>query len=269
MGVIKPYKRTVRQLKDGSYSNSGNSGYIKHADYAKSPEKHIRSFLLMQSDIQKLFEYVEPADKNEETYSYRTHELFIRVCIEVEANCKAILHDNGYSRKKEKYWNMSDYCLIENTHKLSAYEIVLPRWDGKHSRYKPFSRWAENKGLHWYQYYNAVKHDIHSNFRHANIKNLVEATCGLVVLLSAQFLNEDFSPNTGCLSMSGPGDGMESAIGDYFRVKYPEWEAKDRYEFEWSEIKDKPNICQVHDYNSMTNKTKNKNNNVSTNIKGP
>jgi hypothetical protein len=249
MGLSKPYKRTVRQLADDSYSNSGNSGYIKHHDYAKSPEKYVRSFLLIQNDIQKLFEYVEPVDKNRKSYSYRIHELFVRVCIEIEANCKAILVENGYIKKGDL--NMSDYFLLEKTHKLSNYEIVLPRWDGKYGRYQPFCGWAENKKLNWYQYYNGVKHDIHSNFRHANMKNLVETTCGLVALLSAQFLNEDFSSHEGYLTVEGIGDGMESAVGGYFRVKYPIWDSASRYDFQWQSIKDDKNLIECHDYNSM------------------
>jgi len=134
---------------------------------------------------------------------------------------------------------------------LSAYEVVLPRWDGKYGKFKPFSKWTENKGLKWYQYYNGVKHDIHTNFRHANIKNLVEATCGLVVLLSAQFLNEDFSPDLGCLALEGSGDGMEPSVGSYFRVKYPIFDNDSRYDFIWQDIKDQQNIIQCHDYNSM------------------
>lgn len=109
------------------------------------------------------------------------------MCIEVEANCTAVLIENGYSKKSR--WNMSDYYLLEKTHKLSEYEVMLPRWDGKYGKYKPFSDWAQNKALKWYQHYNGVKHDIHTNFRHANIKNLIEATSGLVALLSSQFLN--------------------------------------------------------------------------------
>lgn len=249
MGKNKPYKRTVRQLSDGSYSNSGNSGYIKHPEYSNSPEKSILSFLLIQKDIQALFEYIEPVDQNKRAYSYRIHELFIRVCIEVESNCKAILRENGYNKKKEKNWNMVDYRLIEKTHKLSEYEVILPRWSGKYGRYKPFSGWDENKNLKWYQYYNDVKHDIHSNFKHANIKNLVEATCGLVALLSSQFLDEDFSPGMTYLALNGPGDGFESAIGGYFRVKYPSWNKEDRYDFVWQKIKNDPNIIESHDYN--------------------
>ena len=251
MGLNKPYKRTVRQLSDGSYSNSGNSGYVKHPDYANSPEKYIRSFLLIQSDIQKLFEYVEPADTNKRAYSYRIHELFVRVCIEVEANCKAILLENGYEKEGGLNLNMVDYCLVENTHKMSAYEIVLPRWEGRLGSYQPFSKWAEkeDKKLGWYHYYHDVKHDIHSKFKDANIKNLVEATCGLVALLSAQFLNEDFSLEAGCLALEGSGDGMESSVGGYFRVKYPTWNERDRYDFEWQSIKSEKDLIQCHDYN--------------------
>lgn len=255
MGINKPYKRTVRQLKDNSYSNSGNSQYIKHPDYANSPEKYVRSFLLIQNDLQKLFEYVEPVDKNKEAYSYRIHELFVRVCIEVEANCKAILLENGYTKKGDL--NMNDYKLLEKTHKLSKYEVVLPRWDGKYGEYKPFEKWAQNRKLYWYQYYNDVKHDIHSNFRHANIKNLVEATCGLVALLSSQFLNEDFSPQEGHLILEGSGDGMEPAVGGYFRVKYPNFSEVNRYCFEWEKIKNRSNIIQCHNYNAIANSKNN------------
>ena len=249
MPVNKPYKRTVRQLVDGSYSNSGNSGYIDHLDYAKSPEKFIRSFLLIQNDIKKLFEYIEPADKNKETYSYRIHGLFVRVCIEVEANCKAILRENGY--KKTNYLNMEDYRLIEKTHRLSEYKVKLPRWEGRYGSYRPFGEWAENGELRWYGHYHGIKHDIHTNFKHANIKNLIEATCGLVALLSAQFLNEDFSPEPGSLIIGSLRSDMESSVGGYFWVKYPAWDKKDRYDFEWQSIKNKPNIIQCHDYNGM------------------
>jgi len=255
MPVNKPYKRTIRQLVDDSYSNSGNSDYIDHHDYAKSPEKFIRSFLLIQNDIKKLFEYVEPVDKNKEAYSYRIHELFVRVCIEVEANCRAILCENGY-KKEAKYLNMGDYRLIEKTHRLSKYKVVLPRWEGKLGSYNPFREWAKEEELHWYDHYHSIKHDIHTNFKHANIKNLIEATCGLVALLSAQFLNKDFSSEPGSLEIENLSDGMKSSVGGYFLVDYPDWDRKDRYNFEWQSIKNEPNIIQCHDYNSMAKKKK-------------
>ena len=50
---------------------------------------------------------------------------------------------------------------------------------------------------------------------------------------------------------------MESAVGDYFRVKYPDLDEKDRYDFEWQKIKDNPDVIQCQDYNTMANKHKN------------
>ncbi len=247
MCLLKPYKRTVRQLIDGSYSNGGNSNYIKHPDYAESPERYIKSFLLIQSDILKLFEYIEPVDKNKEAYSYRVHELFIRVCIEIESNFKAILRENGYSKASSKL-SMRDYKLIEKSHKLSEYEVVLPRWEGKFGRYLPYKNWTIDKNLHWYTHYNNVKHDIHTNFKHANIKNLVEASCGLAALISSQFLNQDFSANEDYLVLNGMGDGMESTIGGMFRVKYPTWKDSERYGFIWNEIKKQADVIQCYKY---------------------
>ena len=48
--------------------------------------------------MEDLFSYVEPADNNKKTFSYKIQQLFIRVCIELEANFKAInllLSQNG------------------------------------------------------------------------------------------------------------------------------------------------------------------------------
>jgi hypothetical protein len=36
----------------------------------------------------------------------------------------------------------------------------------------------------------------------------------------------------------GPGDGMEAAIGEYFRVRFPDnWSVAERYDFNWQALK--------------------------------
>lgn len=100
MGVKRPFRRTCRQFIDNSYANDGKSAYITHEKYAKSPEHYIRAFLLIQKDLHTLFDYIEPSDKNLKTYSYRIHELLLRTCVEIEANCKAILLENGYVKNR-------------------------------------------------------------------------------------------------------------------------------------------------------------------------
>ena len=95
----------------------------------------------------------------------------------------------------------------------------------------------------WYRAYNKSKHNRHESFQLATFDALLDAMCGLIALLSAQFHNEDYSPREKSLSIGSSysydtDDGMESAIGGYFRIRFPiDWPAADRYEFDWNELR--------------------------------
>jgi hypothetical protein len=248
MGILQPYKRTCRQFIDGNYSAGGRSVYILHPKFANSPEHYVRGFLLLQKDLQMLFDYVEPADENLKCYSYRIHELLLRACVEVEANCKAILLENGYSRKSSDL-DMQDYKKINASHLLSSYNVKVPYWHGTKNLRSPFLNWKNDGSLTWYQAYNLTKHDRQDNFILANLENVVDAICGVVVLLSAQFYNQDFSPGDCLLASEGPRDGMESAIGGYFRVKFPDdWPLEQRYDFNWQALNTEQNPFQNYPY---------------------
>ena len=88
-----------------------------HPEFAESPEHYVRAFLLLQKDLHDLFDYVEPADTNLQCFSYRIHALLLRACVEVEANCKAILKENGYKRVGD--WSMRDNRKIRDPSPLS------------------------------------------------------------------------------------------------------------------------------------------------------
>jgi hypothetical protein len=235
MGLTKPYRRTVRQLEDGSYANSGNGNYVLHQKYAQAPEHYIRAFLLLQKDLIKLFDYIEPADENLSAYSFRVHELLLRACVEVEANCKAILAANKYSGRRSL--NMDDYKKIEQSHKLSGYRVRFPTWHGIRAERTPFAAWATSSSLPWYRAYNSTKHDRHDNFELATFEHMLDAVCGCLVILSSQFRDGNFS---GFYALGGGGrsDGMELATGGYFFIGFPVWPDNERYSFNWSELKD-------------------------------
>jgi hypothetical protein len=219
--------------------------YVLHPRFAREPEHYVRAAMLIQKDLQELFEYVEPSDVNCNCYSYRIHALHIRTCIEVEANCKAILTENGYARAGD--WNMGDYRRLEATHLLSGYEISLPIWRGTRGVRQPFAAWAAGAGLPWYQAYNAAKHDRHDQFPRANFHNLMEAVSGLIAILSAQFHTWDFSSAGSALGgIGGPPSGWDSAIGGYFHVRFPTtWPAAERYDFNWSTLENEADPFQT------------------------
>jgi len=250
MPVDRPYRRTCRQFVDGQYAEGGRWKYVVHPQFAESPEHYVRAFLLLLKDLQELFDYVEPADNNLACYSYRIHALLLRACVEVEANCKAIMRENGYSRSGD--WNLVDYRKIEKTHFLSAYEVKVPIWTGVRAIWSPFAPWASGAMLPWYEAYNVTKHDRHSQFKEATFKHLIDACCGLLVLLSAQFWTHDFQPGNTLLACEGPDDGMESGIGGYFRVRFPtNWPHDLRYDFDWQKLEKEPDPFRTVDYSKI------------------
>lgn len=223
-----------------------------------SPEHYTRAFLMIQKDLRHLFEYIEPCDQNLNTHSYRIYDLFVRTCIEVEANFKAILQENIYSGPADK-WNMGNYSLVNTTHHLDDYQVKIPIWTGCQHTFKPFEEWKE-KGhtLSWYQAYNECKHNRQQNFQKATFKNLLESISGLLVLLSSQFQNESFAPGTTSLGVADEGfyEG-EFGLGDFFIVKYPNnWSENEIYDFDWSELKKDPNRFQQLNYNDIEKKLK-------------
>lgn len=245
MAIEKPYRRTCRQLSDGSYAHGGNGRYIKHREYAQAPEHYVRAFFLIQSDMLKLFEYVEPSKKNLGCYSYRIHELLLRTCVEVEANLKAILLENGY--QKSGNLNMGDYVKINRSHRLSSYRVKTPHWRENERIVRPFAQWSRSGTLPWYQAYNRTKHDRHKDFELARFGHVLNAICGLVVVLSSQFMDEDFS-GAPVRIVAEDGDPFEWAVGEYFKVQYPIWPKKDRYSFNWRDLKDGADPFQNFNY---------------------
>ena len=260
MSQSKPFHRNYRGFVKNVNSGYSDWAYIVDRSYSESPEHYVRAFLLIQSDLQRLFEFVEPSDTNLSTYSYRIHELFMRTCIEVEANFKAILKENIFkpidkngTPRPETKWNIHDYTKVNKTHHLSAYKVHIPIWEGTGSVYEPFKQWSSSMELSWYQAYNKSKHDRRIEFKEANLKNLLNSIAGLLVLLSSQFGREDFAPGSKSLIVSVGGYySTEAALGGFFHIEFPhDWSDEEKYDFNWNDLKNQADRFQKIDYDSI------------------
>lgn len=261
MSFSKPFHRNYRGFVNGPNSGYSQWAYIVDRSYSECPEHYVRAFLLIQSDLQRLFEFVEPSDRNFDTYSYRIHELFMRTCIEIEANFKAILKENIYNPKDrngdpvpEKRWNIHNYRKVNTTHHLSAYKVHVPIWDGTQSVFHPYAQWVATTGVvPWYQAYNKSKHDRRIEFREANFRNLLNSVTGLLVLLSSQFGTQDFAPGNTLLGVSTDSYySTEPALGGFFHIEFPDdWSDEEKYSFDWSELKKQPERFQKIDYDNI------------------
>lgn len=264
MSINKPFYRNYRPVIQGPNSGYSEWGYIRDRDYCENPQHYTRAFKIIQNDILHLFEYVEPSDVNCATYSFRIHELLIRICIEIEANFKAILKANIFNPlfhggtksgmpRPETTWNINDYKIINKTHHLDDYEIEFPIWGGLKNKRKPFANWCFNGDLTWYQAYNKSKHDRILSFHEANLENLLDAFSGLCVILSAQFNRESFDPGPDLITASGYSyyDG-DTGIGDYLIVYFPNnWAKNEKYDFNWSDLKNEQVRFNKIDYDNL------------------
>lgn len=53
--------------------------------------------------------------------------------------------------------------------------------------------------------------------------------------------------------MDSSNDGFESAIGDFFRIKFPtDWKDEEKYDFNWNNLPDEDKKILKFDYNNPT-----------------
>lgn len=260
MSNTKPFHRNYRPVRPGPQAGYSGWAYIQDREYAQNAEHYVRALLLIQNDLQEIFEYVEPSDECRAAYSYRIHALLMRTCIEVEANFRAILEENLFTHPKRPL-NMSDYRRVDVTHHLSSYEVILPIWNGTPPILRPFDPWRLARGsaklpgvgLPWYQAYNASKHDRQEAFKQGNLETLVMAVAGLLVLISSQFLDRDFSAGSQSISLSGYDyHPMQASIGSLFRISYPDdWADDELYDFDWTVLKDQSQRFEKINYDAI------------------
>lgn len=126
-----------------------------------------------------LSRWIEFCEQNEAVYSIELARLLMTACAEVDvvarALCKAI-------------------SPAENASNITAYQAVLlralpvlPQAKVHMARFgmsfTPWLNWAEPKPPYWWTSYNKVKHHRAENFQKANLKNVLNAVAGLVLLL--------------------------------------------------------------------------------------
>jgi hypothetical protein len=253
MHINKPFHRNIRGIVTGpDRPNAGYSsvGYVIDGGYAVSPERYTKAFLVLQADLLKLFEFVEPSDESRKAHSYRIHELLMRTCLEVEANFDAILRENICTAES---FYMPIYRKINVTHHLSSYKVSLPIWQREAWEMRPFADWEANKSPEWYTVCNPGNYARRDGFHPANLEQLISAFAGLLVVLTSQFGQEDFLAPGNSHGIDGyEYREMEPAIGSLFRIERPsDWTDEEKYDFNWSTLQNESVRFQKFDYDKI------------------
>lgn len=238
MPLTKPFFRIARFSESTAYHGDRFLPYVADPRYCQERSSLCRAYQILQKDLERLFEYIEPCDSNKQVYSHRTFELLLRAATELEANCKGILRANDYSSKSSL--NMEDYWKINRAAKLCEYKVRLGFWSPEPLTLQPFGEWKESiyKPLKWYQAYNAAKHNRDTAFHQSNLENTVQAVAGLLCILFAQFNIYSTHPyRSPSWFYIGGEDDMKGMDNSIFDIADPVWDESESYNFDWNTLK--------------------------------
>lgn len=150
--------------------------------YHRDLQGHFTAYCLLTTDLQKLFEYIEPRTDNLQCYSHRTYELLVRASTEVESLFKLIFRVIGLPTNKT---TIIQYGMIGRDLGLQVYRMsvaghaLLPL--------HPFASFAstdrERVSPPWYKAYNDVKHNRNEAFHQATLENVLGAVAGVAILV--------------------------------------------------------------------------------------
>lgn len=231
MSIAKPYYRIWRPFpNDDLFEN----------DYALDPRNAadaidlIRGYHLLEQELFRLFDFIEPADANLSAYSHQLYALLLRASTEFEANAKAILGANGYA--KAGNFNVTDYYKLEPAMRLSEYKITISIWQGHHQIVQPFAGWATGSSLPWYQSYNRVKHNRSEEFESASLLNVVASVAAVFAIVFAQFGISSFDPYRDVSGFQSDGRHLSHSACRLSIEPPSGWDVAEKYDFDWESL---------------------------------
>lgn len=162
----------------------------------------------------KIFETIEPHVNNLSTFGHEIRNVLLLGCMNVEANWKKILTENGYPNSS--YLKTTDYVKLKEPLRLDSYKVKF-RWYPDLPEFSPFNGWIPNPAtgsLPWYSNYNSTKHDVHNNLDKATLESAINSIISSIILTTAQ---------------AGSQEGTSLLTKHNFEIIAPRWDPEHRY----------------------------------------
>ena len=231
LGLPRPLQRVARPFVGTSANYIGgniDSSYLTHPDYAPDRNQLVRAQGVLEQDLSRLFDYVEPADRNRHAYSHRIFSQLGRASMEVEALLSSSLRAAGVGKGRP---DMRDYKRLNGPLKLSEYRVRLTIWEGEQKEFFPFESWSRGESPKWWDNYNQSKHDRLEKFDKATLLAATHATGAALVCLFSQLagLAMDCSSDAfSCYLTTGDDWIVGNSL---FALKPPSWLETEKYGF--------------------------------------
>lgn len=153
---------------------------------------------LINEELGKTSQYVEPDKENYDTYSLAYTNVFLSACSEIEVICKLLCQiiDPEHDYVSSEIPNKSGDKMVKNMINMETLsKVLLQRFPHiyqakaeivqKHEMIYPFACWKAGVcKLSWWETHNRVKHYRHNHFNEATLENALNSVAALTILNS-------------------------------------------------------------------------------------
>jgi len=140
---------------------------------------HWNYFIALEADLESLARFIEFVEQNFSTFSIEIARLLQSACSEVDVLAHQLCVHFEPSTKAE---SIDQYrsILRREIPELESTIVQVPRYG---LSLTPWSNWQSNGTPSWWSDHNKVKHRRSEYFGRANLKNVLNASAGLLLLI--------------------------------------------------------------------------------------
>jgi hypothetical protein len=141
--------------------------------------RHWRYFLLLESELEHAFRYVEPHSTNYNVFSLEFARQLVAVGAQFETIARLLCKEElpAY-RSRNSIHLLREWLdqIIQNLFELEVTFLLTGE------TLQPFAGWTADSGPPWWTAYNTLKHDPGEHIRSATMRNVLVGTAGLGLL---------------------------------------------------------------------------------------
>jgi len=139
---------------------------------------HWGLFTSLEDDLINLSRYIEINEDNFDTYSIELARLFLSISSEIDSVAKELCKKINPSNIPNNIVGYSEIILPHYSF-LTNVSVCFNRYD---LEMKPWIHWNNNTSPEWWKDHNKVKHSRSTEYRKANLKNVLSSLAGLFSL---------------------------------------------------------------------------------------
>lgn len=143
-------------------------------------DPHWNYLLALDTDLAQLSRFIEFDDRNLDCFSLEIARILLAAAAESDVVAKQLCEAVQPGCGAEKI-NTYREVIVRHVPQIPGFEVVVPRYG---LSLHPWDEWNQPLGVPlWWTANNKVKHERHTHFHLATLKNALNAVGGLLILL--------------------------------------------------------------------------------------